>query len=89
MVGYSNTKGVQATYRGEASITKFASIDRRNADDFLNFDSLYFSGMDIGYASLFMSISEVALTDFYSRLIIKADGIANIQESLSSSSITP
>ena len=35
--------------------------------------------MDIGYAPLSVNISEVALTDFYSRFIINPDGTLNVQ----------
>ncbi len=83
LLGYSKTKGVQATYKGEASLTKFASVDKVNAEDFLKWDSLHFSGMDIGYAPLSMSIREVALTDFYSRFIINPDGTMNVQNIVS------
>ena len=79
LLGYSKVAGVQVTYKGEASLTKFASVDKINAEDFLKWNSLYFSGMDIGYAPLSVNISEVALTDFYSRFIINPDGTMNVQ----------
>lgn len=79
LFGYSKGVGVQVTYKGEASLTKFASVDKVYAEDFLKWDSLHVSGMNIGYAPLSVNISEVALTDFYSRFIINPDGTMNVQ----------
>jgi hypothetical protein len=77
--GYSKEKGMKVSYKGEASLNNFASVDKINAEDFLKWDSLHFSKMDIGYAPLSVNISEIALTDFYSRFIINPDGSMNVQ----------
>ncbi len=76
---------MKASYKGEASLNHFASVDKINAEDFLKWDSLHFSEMDIGYAPLSVNISEVALTDFYSRFIINPDGIYECAEYYSDS----
>ena len=88
--GYFNTNGrVQfsqkagsdpaVSYQGDASITGFASGDRKQALDFLKWKSLYLANVNAGYKPLKISIDEVSLTDFYSRLIIHSDGTINIR----------
>ena len=67
------------SYQGDASITDFASVDRKLALDFLKWKSLYLANVNVGYNPLKLSIDEVALTDFYSRLIIHSDGTNNIR----------
>jgi hypothetical protein len=67
------------SYQGDASITGFASVDRKLALDFLKWKSLYLANVNVGYKPIKISIDEVALTDFYSRLIIHPDGTNNIR----------
>jgi len=79
LLGYSKGSGVQVTYKGEASVTNFASVDKINAEDFLKWKSLFFSGIDVGANPTHVSIQEVAVADFYSRFIINPDGSLNVQ----------
>jgi len=88
-LGYSQDRGLKANYKGEASVTKFSSLDRTNSDDFLKWDNLYFSGIDAGYNPLSVSIKEIALTDFYSRLVINKDGSVNVQGVVEEESAKP
>jgi len=68
-----------AGYQGEASITGFSSIDQKKAQDFLKWKSLHFDKVNIGYQPLKIIVDKVALTDFYSRLIINPDGTINVR----------
>lgn len=77
--GYSKDGIMKASYKGEASVRNFASLDKANAEDFLKWNSLYFGGMDATYSPLYVNIAQVALTDFYSRIIINKDGSINLQ----------
>jgi len=78
--GYSKDGIMEASYKGEASVRNFASLDKANAEDFLKWNSLYFGGIDAAYNPLYVNISQVALTDFYSRIIINKDGSINLQD---------
>ncbi len=71
--------GPKVVYAGEASITRFSSLDKANADDFLKWNSLHFAGINAGYNPFFVNIKEIALADFYSRFIINKDGSLNVQ----------
>jgi Domain of Unknown Function (DUF748) len=77
--GYSKDGVMKASYKGEASVTNFNSLDKANAEEFLKWDSLFFGGIDAAYNPLYVNISQVALTDFYSRIIINKDGSINLQ----------
>jgi flagellar motor protein MotB len=71
--------GWQVSYRGEGSINNFSSIDKAKAEDFLKWESLAVSGMDVGVNPLHVRIDGIALSNFYSRLIIHPDGSLNVQ----------
>ncbi len=71
--------GIVAGYKGEASVTNFYSVDKTNFDDFLKWESLHLGGIQIKTEPLLVVINEVAVTEFYSRLIINKDGSLNVQ----------
>jgi hypothetical protein len=73
-------KGIQIVYKGDSSLDNLASIDKVSSEDFLKWKSLALSNMDIGVNPFYVNIDGIALTDFYSRLIINPNGIVNLQE---------
>ena len=70
---------VSASYKGEASLLRFASLDKTKGDDFLKWDSLHLGGMAVSYSPLRLRIGKVALSDFYARLIIEQNGAINLR----------
>ncbi|UCD34184.1 MAG: DUF748 domain-containing protein [Nitrospiraceae bacterium] len=81
-VAPSAEDGRALSYKGDVSLNRFASLDKANSNDFLTWNSFYLSGMDLGQNPFHLHIKEVALTDFYSRLIINLDGSLNVQDVL-------
>jgi len=79
-VGHTKEKELKITYKGGASLANFSSIDKLNADDFLKLESLYFNDIDAGFNPTSINIKEVALTNFFSRLMINPDGTLNVQQ---------
>ncbi len=79
-LGISDNKEFKTTYRGEASLSNFASIDKQNAEDFLKWESLSFSDLNVGHNPLLVDVKGISLTNFYTRLIIHPDGALNVQE---------
>lgn len=79
VLNYSEKKGLKATFTGRASVNNFSSIDVVNMDDFLKWKSLYLNSINVGYNPTYVEIDKIALTDFYSRLIINSDGTLNLQ----------
>jgi hypothetical protein len=70
---------VKTAFTGRASLAKFATVEKGNAEDFLKWNSLYLNGVNASTNPFRIDISEVALTDFYSRLIINPDATLNVQ----------
>lgn len=73
------------TYAGNLSITDLATVDKIGSEDFLKWKSLYLTSIRAVTAPFSLDIAEVALTDFYSRLIIYPDGRLNVQDIVASS----
>src|SRR5262245_6499138 len=65
--------------RADASVANFASLDQATAQDLLRWKSLAVRGIDFELAPLKVSIDQIALADFFSRLIVNADGTLNMQ----------
>jgi len=72
-----------ASFDGDLGITDFASIDKPQQESLLQFKSLRLGGLSAALEPLRVSVGEVALAEFYSRLILNADGTLNVQNLLS------
>ncbi|CAI09727.1 conserved hypothetical protein [Aromatoleum aromaticum EbN1] len=71
---------VKGRFRGNLGVANFSSIDKNHATDFLRWRSLALAEVDVRTAPLAVSIREVALTDFYTRLILDETGQLNLRE---------
>lgn len=71
---------LRATYKGNLTLGQFNATDKANQADFLKWKSLYFGAVDFALEPLHLRIGEVALTDFYSRLILNQDGRLNLAD---------
>ncbi len=71
---------VAASYKGEATLSRFNSLDKARGDEFLKWGSLHLGGLSASYGPLNLHIDKVALTDFYSRLIIEQNGVINLRD---------
>ena len=69
---------LKLAYQGSATLGDFRAVDRENKTDFLKWKSLHFSGIDFRLEPLAIEIGEIALTDFFSRLILDANGQLNV-----------
>jgi uncharacterized protein involved in outer membrane biogenesis len=67
-------------FSGDLAVTDFASIDQLNSADFMNWKVFSLEKVDLGLAPFALSIREVALTDFYTRLILDEKGGLNLRE---------
>lgn len=72
----------QAAFRGDAGISRLAAIDKEEEEDFLKWNALNLKRIDFATQPSRVDIAEIALTDFYSRLIINEDGTLNLQSVL-------
>lgn len=79
--GADGSPGV--SFRGEAAVTNFASVDRLNAEELLTWKTLSLGGIALVSSPFSLEVGEVSLSDFYSRLIIFPDGRLNLQKAFS------
>lgn len=70
---------LKVTYAGQAAVTKLATIEKTTTEDFLKWKSLYITGIDVATSPFRLAIKEVALADFYSRLVLNPDATLNVQ----------
>lgn len=69
-------------FAGGMFLSNFSSIDRIKGDPFLEWKNLAFTRMDARFEPLYLHVGGVALTDFYSRIIVNPDGSTNLQKIL-------
>jgi hypothetical protein len=74
--------GVKASYKGAVTLGDFLAVDNINSADFLKWKSLYLGGIDFNLQPMTVNVGEIALTDFYSRLILSKAGRLNVQDIL-------
>jgi uncharacterized protein involved in outer membrane biogenesis len=83
----------KTTYKGEASVANFSSIDKLGGEDLLKFESLSLSDLNVAHAPLSVAIKGVSLTNFYALVEVNAQGRINLQEVLatdeSKAEVTP
>lgn len=68
------------SFRGNAGVRDFHSIDLTGDQDLLKWESLQFDAFQGTFAPFSLSVGEVALNDVYSRIIIRKDGTLNLQD---------
>lgn len=67
-------------FRGEFAINDLATVDKTNSNDFLKWRSLFFGGVEAKLSPFALSIDQIALSDYYSRIILSQDGRLNLQD---------
>src|SRR5574343_613690 len=75
-----DTNGLKAAYKGNFTLGDFLAVDKANSADFLKGKSLYFGGIDFRLEPMAVNIGEIALSDFYSRLILNKEGKLNVAD---------
>lgn len=73
-------EGLNAAYKGSLTLGDLIAVDKVNNADFLKWKSLYLGGIDFRLQPMAVNVGEVALSDFYSRLILSKDGRLNLQD---------
>lgn len=71
-------EGLKAGYKGNFTVGDLITVDRGNSTDFLKWKSLFLGGIDVRSSPLAINVGEVALTDFYSKLVLNAAGRLNV-----------
>ncbi len=71
---------LKAGYKGSLTLGDFLAVDKINSADFLKWKSLYVGGVDFQLQPMTINVGEIALADFYSRLILNSAGRLNVQD---------
>ena len=69
---------MRGSWKGEMTITDFASFDKPTSSDLAHWKSLVVEGMDIASEPFHATTARIALDDFYARLIVYPDATTNI-----------
>jgi hypothetical protein len=67
-------------FAGEMTLSNFASVDKAKSEDFLKWATLFVGGIAYQHEPMQLAIEQVALSDFYSRIVIYPEGRLNLQE---------
>ncbi|CAG2152524.1 hypothetical protein LMG31506_04637 [Cupriavidus yeoncheonensis] len=77
-------KPLAARFAGNAQVANVRSVDRVTGDDFLRWRSLAVSGIDFSMddskGPMRVALNNIALSDFYARVILNANGRLNLQD---------
>lgn len=67
-------------FSGQATIGDFSAVDKLNSADFLRWKSFYFGKIDAKLKPDSLSIGEIALSDFFARVIVTPEGKLNLMQ---------
>lgn len=67
-------------FTGNLLVSDFSSVDQETAGDFLKWKALSFGSVNAGYNPTVLSVNDVSISDFYTRIIIYKDSTANLQK---------
>ncbi len=73
-------------FKGDITLGDLATVDKLSANDFLRWKSLSFSGMNVNFAPLSLNIDQIAMNDFFARVILDANGRLNLRDVVRSES---
>lgn len=71
---------LQGGFKGDATLGNLVAVDKADGNDFLRWKSLHAAGMDVRFAPFGMAVEQVALADFFARIIIDPTGRINLQD---------
>jgi hypothetical protein len=71
-------------YKGDLTLGDLATLDKLSGSDFLRWKSLYVGGIDVRLQPFALAVDQIALSDFFARVIIDPSGRINLQDVVSS-----
>lgn len=83
--GKEGKPGLTGGFAGQATIGDFHAVDKINATDFLRWKSFHLGDVDLRLNPDGVSIGEVALTDFFAKVVVSPEGKLNLLQIVRSS----
>lgn len=69
-------------FKGNVTLGNLATVDKQSSNDFIRWKSLFAGGMDLKLAPFALTMDQLALSDFFARVIIDPQGRINLQDIL-------
>ena len=70
--------GISGGFSGQATVGDFYAVDKLNSADFLRWKSFHLGKVDVRIGPESVSVGEIALSDFFARVIVSAEGKLNL-----------
>jgi hypothetical protein len=67
-------------FAGEVNIANFAALERLTSEELLRWKSLFFGAVNVTVGPTQVAIGEIALSDFFARIILSDKGRLNLQD---------
>ncbi|CAH1201941.1 conserved hypothetical protein [Candidatus Nitrotoga sp. BS] len=84
MVQLPEHRPLRASYVGSINLADIHTLDKISGDDFIRWKSLYIGNINAQNNTqknpLAVTLGNIALSDFYARIIVNADGHINLQD---------
>ncbi len=77
------------SFSGQVTVGDFDAVDKLNAADFLKWKSLYLGRVEVRLSPDSLSIGDVALTDFFARVILSREGKLNLLQIVRQTNAVP
>ena len=69
-----------ARYTGKLLITGFAAADKEDFEQLLQWQTLSFENLDVGYNPMQFRVKGISLSDFFAAVTIESDGSLNLHQ---------
>ncbi len=69
---------LEGKFAGQATLGDLQTVDKVNSADFLRWKSLYVGKIDVDLSPLSVAVGEIALSDFFARVIVSKEGKLNL-----------
>lgn len=79
-LGQGSDGALKGGFKGDMTLGNVTTVDKISANDFLRWKSLYFGSVDLRLAPFALTVDQVALSDFFARVIIDPSGRINLQD---------
>jgi len=89
---YAATSPAKTAYRGRVTLGRLRVLDKLTGDDFASCRSLNIGAIDYaqnGAAPMQLKLGDIALSDFYARVIMNANGKLNLSDIAGANAATP
>lgn len=85
----ADSAGLSGGFTGQVTVGDFYAVDKINSADFLKWKSLHLAKLDLRLHPDSVSIGEVALADFFARVIINRQGKLNLLQIVRQPDLVP